>query len=97
MTALGKPGCLSRIPFWARHRREVKRYRRSRGVHGFVERGRQEGAEVVAGGEFGDGKGAFSTPTVLAKISKDEGRACLDKPEAFQSVRPLTHSFSTSR
>jgi acyl-CoA reductase-like NAD-dependent aldehyde dehydrogenase len=28
-------------------------------VHGFVERGRQEGAELVVGGEFGDGEGAF--------------------------------------
>ena len=38
-------------------------------VHGFVERGRQEGAEIVAGGEVGDGKGAFYKPTVLAKVS----------------------------
>src|SRR6266540_932018 len=37
-------------------------------VHSFVERGRKEGAEVVAGGEFGDGKGAFYRPTVLAKV-----------------------------
>jgi acyl-CoA reductase-like NAD-dependent aldehyde dehydrogenase len=39
-------------------------------VHGFVERGRQEGAEVVTGGQTGggDGKGAFYKPTVLAKV-----------------------------
>ena len=37
-------------------------------VHGFVERGREEGAEVVTGGEPGDGKGAFYKPTVLAKV-----------------------------
>src|SRR6266536_3542371 len=37
-------------------------------VHSFVERGRKEGAEVVAGGEFGDGKGAFYRPTVLANV-----------------------------
>jgi acyl-CoA reductase-like NAD-dependent aldehyde dehydrogenase len=37
-------------------------------VHGFVEQGRQEGAEVVAGGESPDGKGAFYPPTVLAKV-----------------------------
>jgi acyl-CoA reductase-like NAD-dependent aldehyde dehydrogenase len=37
-------------------------------VHGFVERGREEGAEVVAGGEPLDGKGAFYPPTVLAKV-----------------------------
>jgi acyl-CoA reductase-like NAD-dependent aldehyde dehydrogenase len=37
-------------------------------VHGYVERGREEGAEVVAGGEPGNGKGAFYPPTVLAHV-----------------------------
>src|SRR5882762_2357189 len=37
-------------------------------VHAFVERGIEEGAEVVTGGELGDGKGAFYRPTVLAKV-----------------------------
>jgi aldehyde dehydrogenase (NAD+)/betaine-aldehyde dehydrogenase len=37
-------------------------------VHGFVERGREEGAEVVTGGELGDGKGAFYKPTLLAQV-----------------------------
>jgi len=38
-------------------------------VHGFVERGREEGAEVVTGGAAaGDGNGAFYKPTVLAKV-----------------------------
>ena len=38
-------------------------------VHGFVERGREEGAEVVTGGATaGDGNGAFYKPTVLAKV-----------------------------
>ena len=37
-------------------------------VHGYVEKGREEGAEVVIGGEPGDGKGAFYPPTVLAKV-----------------------------
>lgn len=37
-------------------------------VHGFVEQGREEGAEVVAGGEAGDGAGAFYLPTVLAGV-----------------------------
>jgi acyl-CoA reductase-like NAD-dependent aldehyde dehydrogenase len=37
-------------------------------VHGFVERGREEGAEVVTGGAPGEGKGAFYRPTVLAKV-----------------------------
>ena len=37
-------------------------------VHGYVEAGRAEGAEVVTGGEAGDGKGAFYPPTVLAEV-----------------------------
>jgi acyl-CoA reductase-like NAD-dependent aldehyde dehydrogenase len=37
-------------------------------VHGYVEKGRDEGAEVVLGGEPGEGKGAFYPPTVLAKV-----------------------------
>jgi acyl-CoA reductase-like NAD-dependent aldehyde dehydrogenase len=37
-------------------------------VHGYVETGREEGAEVVAGGEPVEGKGAFYPPTVLAKV-----------------------------
>jgi aldehyde dehydrogenase (NAD+)/betaine-aldehyde dehydrogenase len=37
-------------------------------VHGWVERGKTEGAEVVQGGEPLNGKGAFYPPTVLAKV-----------------------------
>jgi acyl-CoA reductase-like NAD-dependent aldehyde dehydrogenase len=38
-------------------------------VHGLVEQGREEGAEVVTGGDSaGNGKGAFYKPTVLAKV-----------------------------
>jgi acyl-CoA reductase-like NAD-dependent aldehyde dehydrogenase len=37
-------------------------------VHGFVEQGRGEGAEVVTGGEPADGAGAFYPPTVLAGV-----------------------------
>jgi aldehyde dehydrogenase (NAD+)/betaine-aldehyde dehydrogenase len=37
-------------------------------VHGFVKQGRDEGAEVVSGGEIRDGKGAFYPPTVLAGV-----------------------------
>jgi aldehyde dehydrogenase (NAD+)/betaine-aldehyde dehydrogenase len=40
-------------------------------VHGFVERGREAGIEVVTGGEHGDGKGAFYKPTVLAQVEND--------------------------
>jgi acyl-CoA reductase-like NAD-dependent aldehyde dehydrogenase len=45
----------------------ISRAHRDR-VHGFVEQGREEGAEVVAGGEPTDGAGAFYPPTVLAKV-----------------------------
>jgi acyl-CoA reductase-like NAD-dependent aldehyde dehydrogenase len=37
-------------------------------VHGYVETGRDEGAEVVLGGDVREGKGAFYEPTVLAKV-----------------------------
>jgi betaine-aldehyde dehydrogenase len=37
-------------------------------VHGFVEVGRKEGAEVVTGGEPADGDGAFYAATVLAGV-----------------------------
>jgi acyl-CoA reductase-like NAD-dependent aldehyde dehydrogenase len=37
-------------------------------VHGYVERGVDEGAEVVTGGAPVDGAGAFYPPTVLAQI-----------------------------
>jgi acyl-CoA reductase-like NAD-dependent aldehyde dehydrogenase len=40
-------------------------------VHGFVETGREEGAEVVTGGEPPDGKGAFYPPTVLAGVNQE--------------------------
>jgi acyl-CoA reductase-like NAD-dependent aldehyde dehydrogenase len=40
-------------------------------VHGFVEKGREEGAEVVTGGEAPDGKGAFYPPTVLAGVKNE--------------------------
>jgi len=37
-------------------------------VHGFVEQGREEGAEIVTGGEPRNGNGAFYPPTVIAKV-----------------------------
>ena len=40
-------------------------------VHGYVEAGREEGAEVVTGGERADGKGAFYPPTVLAGVNQE--------------------------
>ncbi len=41
-------------------------------VHGFVETGRGEGAEVVAGGEPLDGEGAFYPATVLAGVENGQ-------------------------
>jgi acyl-CoA reductase-like NAD-dependent aldehyde dehydrogenase len=40
-------------------------------VHGHVERGRDEGAEVVLGGEAANGAGAFYPPTVLAGVNQE--------------------------
>ncbi|MGZ4396346.1 MAG: aldehyde dehydrogenase family protein [Gaiellaceae bacterium] len=40
-------------------------------VHGFVEAGREEGGEVLVGGEPGGGKGAFYPPTVIAGLGND--------------------------
>ena len=40
-------------------------------VHGYVETGRGEGAEVTTGGEPADGKGAFYPPTVLAGVNQE--------------------------
>jgi acyl-CoA reductase-like NAD-dependent aldehyde dehydrogenase len=52
-------------------------------VHGFVEAGRDEGAEVVTGGEAPDGKGFFYAPTVLAKV---ENRMVVAQEEIFGPV-----------
>jgi aldehyde dehydrogenase (NAD+)/betaine-aldehyde dehydrogenase len=41
-------------------------------VHGFVETGRDDGAEVVAGGEPMDGDGAFYPATVLAGVENEQ-------------------------
>jgi aldehyde dehydrogenase (NAD+)/betaine-aldehyde dehydrogenase len=56
-------------------------------VHGFVERGREEGADVVAGGESPDGKGAFYPPTVLAKV---DNRMTVAQEEIFGPVVTVT-------
>jgi acyl-CoA reductase-like NAD-dependent aldehyde dehydrogenase len=52
-------------------------------VHGFVEKGRDEGAEVVLGGELSDGKGAFYPPTVLAEV---DNRMTVAQEEIFGPV-----------
>jgi aldehyde dehydrogenase (NAD+)/betaine-aldehyde dehydrogenase len=41
-------------------------------VHGFVERGAAEGAEVLTGGSVPDGAGAFYPPTVVAATNDKE-------------------------
>jgi acyl-CoA reductase-like NAD-dependent aldehyde dehydrogenase len=56
-------------------------------IHGFVERGREEGAEVVAGGEPLDGKGAFYPPTVLANV---DNRMTVAQEEIFGPVVTIT-------
>ena len=52
-------------------------------VHRFVETGRSEGAEVVTGGEPGDGGGAFYPPTVLANV---DNRMVVAQEEIFGPV-----------
>jgi aldehyde dehydrogenase (NAD+)/betaine-aldehyde dehydrogenase len=52
-------------------------------VHRFVETGVQEGAEVVTGGEPGDGNGAFYPPTVLSKV---DNRMVVAQEEIFGPV-----------
>ncbi len=52
-------------------------------VHAFVEQGREEGAEVVVGGEPGNGKGAFYPPTVLAQV---DNRMTVAQEEIFGPV-----------
>jgi acyl-CoA reductase-like NAD-dependent aldehyde dehydrogenase len=52
-------------------------------VHGFVETGRDEGAEVVTGGEAPDGNGFFYPPTVLANV---ENRMVVAQEEIFGPV-----------
>ncbi|MBW3593092.1 MAG: aldehyde dehydrogenase family protein, partial [Actinobacteria bacterium] len=56
-------------------------------VHRFVEIGRDEGAEVVTGGEPVDGGGAFYPPTVLAKV---ENRMMVAQEEIFGPVVTIT-------
>jgi acyl-CoA reductase-like NAD-dependent aldehyde dehydrogenase len=52
-------------------------------VHRFVASGRDEGAEVVTGGEAGDGDGAFYPPTVLANV---DNRMVVAQEEIFGPV-----------
>ena len=52
-------------------------------VHGFVEQGVDEGAELVIGGEPTNGAGAFYPPTVLARV---ENRMTVAQEEIFGPV-----------
>jgi acyl-CoA reductase-like NAD-dependent aldehyde dehydrogenase len=56
-------------------------------VHGFVERGRDEGAELLFGGEPVKGNGAFYPPTVLAQVRSSMEVA---QEEIFGPVVTLT-------
>jgi acyl-CoA reductase-like NAD-dependent aldehyde dehydrogenase len=55
-------------------------------VHGFVQRGTSEGAEVVVGGELPDGPGAFYPPTVVAAANDLE----IAQEEVFGPVVTVT-------
>jgi acyl-CoA reductase-like NAD-dependent aldehyde dehydrogenase len=55
-------------------------------VHGFVERGTGEGAEVVTGGAVPDGPGAFYPPTVVAATNDLE----IAQEEVFGPVVTVT-------
>jgi acyl-CoA reductase-like NAD-dependent aldehyde dehydrogenase len=52
-------------------------------VHAFVETGRDEGAELVTGGETPDGDGFFYPPTVLSQV---ENRMVVAQEEIFGPV-----------
>jgi len=52
-------------------------------VHGFVEQGVDEGAELVIGGEPTNGAGAFYPPTVLARV---DNRMTVAQEEIFGPV-----------
>jgi acyl-CoA reductase-like NAD-dependent aldehyde dehydrogenase len=56
-------------------------------VHGFVERGAEEGAEVVTGGQPPEGPGAFYPPTVLAAVDNSMAVA---QQEIFGPVVTVT-------
>jgi acyl-CoA reductase-like NAD-dependent aldehyde dehydrogenase len=56
-------------------------------VHRFVETGREEGAEVVTGGDLPDGEGFFYPPTVLAQV---ENRMVVAQEEIFGPVVTVT-------
>jgi acyl-CoA reductase-like NAD-dependent aldehyde dehydrogenase len=52
-------------------------------VHRFVEVGREEGAEIVTGGDAPNGNGSFYPPTVLAKV---DNRMVVAQEEIFGPV-----------
>ncbi|HEU5279560.1 MAG TPA: aldehyde dehydrogenase family protein [Gaiellaceae bacterium] len=56
-------------------------------VHGFVERGREEGADVVTGGAIAAGSGAFYPPTVLAGV---DNAMAVAQEEIFGPVVTVT-------
>jgi acyl-CoA reductase-like NAD-dependent aldehyde dehydrogenase len=56
-------------------------------VHGFVERGREEGANVVTGGAIASGSGAFYPPTVLAGV---DNAMAVAQEEIFGPVVTVT-------
>ncbi|MEK4069977.1 aldehyde dehydrogenase family protein [Peribacillus sp. FSL R5-0717] len=52
-------------------------------VGGYIEKGKSEGAEVVTGGNYGQGEGYFVTPTIFAGV---EDQMTIAKEEIFGPV-----------
>ena len=52
-------------------------------VGGYIEKGKSEGAEVVTGGNYGQGEGYFVTPTIFAGV---EDEMTIAKEEIFGPV-----------
>jgi acyl-CoA reductase-like NAD-dependent aldehyde dehydrogenase len=66
-------------------------------VHGFVEQGREEGAEVMTGGEPSDGNGAFYPPTVLANVDSAMSVAQEEIFGPVVTVIPFEHEADAIR
>lgn len=52
-------------------------------VGSYIEKGKSEGAEVVTGGNYGQGEGYFVTPTIFAGV---EDEMTIAKEEIFGPV-----------
>ena len=57
-------------------------------VGGYIEKGKSEGAEVVTGGNYGQGEGYFVSPTIFADV---EDEMTIAKEEIFGPVVAACH------